>query len=299
METITLDDYILSDKKKDEIVSLSSFLKQQKEKVVLFTSEEIIEFTEKIKNRPVVSLDDVILENYDNVEELNANTSTVEIVGLDTDQNGLSFQEDIAPVDEKTEAQEIKRANKINTLLIALIIGVLAIIAGVLAVFAYPKLQDMLNPYINLTQDKVTVEYGQSIDLSSFIASTNASDEVHISNYDGTQTGVQVVLYTIERGNQKVTKSLQITTVDSVEPTFSLTTEEIYIKKKQLASFDYMKYIDASSYSDNYDAPESLELTVTCPNLKDFKDKEFSVIYQLADTAGNIATKQLNVYIQK
>lgn len=97
-------------------------------------------------------------------------------------------------------------------------------------------------PKLSLTVKEDTVEYGEKIDLKTYIDSSTV-DDLFISEYDPFLVGKQEVTYSAIRNGETLEVILSLNVVDSKSPSFITKAEEILIMEDD--SFDVSYYFKA------------------------------------------------------
>ncbi|QIK57008.1 hypothetical protein G7059_03660 [Erysipelothrix sp. HDW6A] len=98
-------------------------------------------------------------------------------------------------------------------------------------------------PKLSLTTKEDTVEYGEKLDLKSYIESSSV-DDIFISEFDPFTVGKQEITFSAIRNGETLEVALILNVVDSKSPSFSTKAEEILIVEGD--AFEPSYYFKAS-----------------------------------------------------
>lgn len=172
-------------------------------------------------------------------------------------------------------------------------------IIGICIIFTiYLMNKDLIDKYIEpvpleLTTDKVTIEYGQEIHFIDYVKYYNKNQTLTIPlNQEFNKTQDYHLTYSATNGVKKTTKQLSVKVVDTTKPFLELTQNEITINKGEI--FQPQNYI--KSVQDNYDSLTVDDVTIN-NNVDINKAGDYEVDYSLKDQHGNVAKLKMKVHV--
>ena len=193
--------------------------------------------------------------------------------------------------DAKEEVKK-KRTKRISLIIFTVIVGFIVSII-------YLMNKDTINKYIEpvpleLTTDRVTVEYGEDIHFMDYVKYYDKSQQLTIPlNQKLKKIKDYKFIYLVTNGVKTKEKTLIVSVVDKTKPTIELTQSEITLDSgEQFTPKDYIKKVE-----DNYDQLSSDNVVIK--NTVDTnKDGDYEVEYQLKDQHGNVAVSILKVHVR-
>ena len=194
--------------------------------------------------------------------------------------------------EEAKEEIKKKRAKRIS-----LIIFTLVCAFSVCVVYLMNK--DTIDKYIEpvpleLTTDRVTVEYGDDIHFIDYVKYYDKSQQLTIPlNQKLNRIKDYKFIYSVTNGVKTKEKALIVSVVGTTKPTIVLTQSEITINRG--AVFEPKAFIKKAE--DNYDQL-SADNVVIKNSVDTNKDGDYEVEYQLKDQHGNVAVSILKVHIK-
>lgn len=147
---------------------------------------------------------------------------------------------------------------------------------------------------LELTTDRVTVEYGDDIHFIDYVKYYDKSQQLTIPlNQKLNKIKDYKFVYSVTNGVKAKERTLIVSVVDTTKPTIELTQDEITINKGNV--FEPKDYIRKAE--DNYDQLSSDNVVIK--NTVDTnKDGDYEVEYQLKDQHGNVAVSILKVHVR-
>ena len=190
--------------------------------------------------------------------------------------------------------EEIKKK---RTKRISLII--FTIVCSFITCIVYLMNKDTIDKYIEpvpleLTTDRVTVEYGEDIHFMDYVKYYDKSQQLTIPlNQNLKKIKDYKFIYSVTNGVKTKEKALLVSVVDTTKPIIELTQSEITLDSgEQITPKDYIKKVE-----DNYDQLSSDNVVIK--NTVDTnKDGDYEVEYQLKDQHGNVAVSILKVHVR-
>lgn len=193
--------------------------------------------------------------------------------------------------DAKEEIKK-KRTKRISLTIITM---VFAFMVSVIYLMNKDTIDKYIEPVpLELTTDKVTVEYGKDIHFMDYVKYYDKSQQLTIPlNQKLNKIKDYKFVYSVTNGVKTKEKALIVSVVDKTKPTIELTQSEITLSNgEQLTPKDYIKKAE-----DNYDQLSSDNVVIK--NTVDTnKDGDYEVEYQLKDQHGNVAVSILKVHIR-
>lgn len=193
--------------------------------------------------------------------------------------------------DAKEEIKK-KRTKRISLIIFTVIVGFIVSII-------YLMNKDTIDKYIEpvpleLTTDRVTVEYGEDIHFMDYIKYYDKSQQLTIPlNQKLNKIKDYKFVYSVTNGVKTKERTLIVSVVDTTKPTIELTQSEITLNNgEQFNPKDYIKKAE-----DNYDQL-STDNVVINNSIDSNKDGDYEVEYQLKDQHGNVAISTLKVHIR-
>ncbi|RHU61573.1 DUF5011 domain-containing protein [Coprobacillus sp. TF10-10] len=193
--------------------------------------------------------------------------------------------------DAKEEIKK-KRTKRISLIIFTVIVGFIVSII-------YLMNKDTIDKYIEpvpleLTTDRVTVEYGEDIHFMDYIKYYDKSQQLTIPlNQKLNKIKDYKFVYSVTNGVKTREKALIVSVVDKTKPTIELTQSEITLDNgDQFNPKDYIKKVE-----DNYDQL-SADNVVIKNSVDSNKDGDYEVKYQLKDQHGNVAVSILKVHVR-
>lgn len=193
--------------------------------------------------------------------------------------------------DAKEEIKK-KRTKRISLIIFTVIVGFIVSII-------YLMNKDTIDKYIEpvpleLTADRVTVEYGEDIHFMDYVKYYDKSQQLTIPlNQKLNKIKDYKFVYSVTNGVKTREKALIVSVVDKTKPTIELTQSEITLDNgDQFNPKDYIKKVE-----DNYDQL-SADNVVIKNSVDSNKDGDYEVEYQLKDQHGNVAVSILKVHVR-
>ena len=159
--------------------------------------------------------------------------------------------------------------------------------------------KDTIDKYIEpvlleLTTDRVTVEYGEDIHFMDYVKYYDKSQQLTIPlNQKLNKIKDYKFVYSVTNGVKTKEKTLIVSVVDTAKPIIELIQSEITLNNgEQFNPKDYIKKVE-----DNYDQL-SADNVVINNSVDSNKDGDYEVEYQLEDQQGNVAISTLIVHIR-
>ncbi len=193
--------------------------------------------------------------------------------------------------DAKEEIKK-KRTQRIS---LTIFIMVFAFIVNVVYLMNKDTIDKYIEPVpLELTTDRVTVEYGEDIHFMDYVKYYVKSQQLTIPlNEKLKKVKDYKFVYSVTNGVKTKEKVLIVSVVDNIKPTIQLTQSEIILDKgDQFNPKDYIKKAE-----DNYDQLSADDVVIK--NTVDInKYGDYEVEYQLKDQHGNVAVSILIVHIR-
>lgn len=193
--------------------------------------------------------------------------------------------------DAKEEIKK-KRTKRITLLIFTM---VCAFIVCVVYLMNKNTIDKYIEPVpLELTTDRVTVEYGEDIHFMDYVKYYDKSQQLTIPlNQKLNKIKDYKFVYSVTNGVKTKEKVLIVSVVDKTKPTIELTQSEITLDSgEQFNPKDFIKKAE-----DNYDQLSSDNVVIK--NTVDTnKDGDYEVEYQLKDQHDNIAVSTLIVHIR-
>ncbi|MFR7563308.1 immunoglobulin-like domain-containing protein [Faecalibacillus intestinalis] len=193
--------------------------------------------------------------------------------------------------DAKEEIKK-KRTQRIS---LTIFIMVFAFIVSVVYLMNKDKIDKYIEPVLlELTTDRVTVEYGEDIHFMDYVKYYDKSQQLTIPlNEKLKKVNDYKFVYSVTNGIKTKEKALIVSVVDNIKPTIELIQSEITLNNgEQFNPKDYIKKVE-----DNYDQL-SADNVVINNSVDSNKDGDYEVEYQLEDQQGNVAISTLIVHIR-
>lgn len=191
--------------------------------------------------------------------------------------------------DAKEEIKK-KRTQRIS---LTIFIMVFAFIVSVVYLMNKDKIDKYIEPVLlELTTDRVTVEYGEDIHFMDYVKYYDKSQQLTIPlNEKLKKVNDYKFVYSVTNGIKTKEKALIVSVVDNIKPTIELIQSEITLNNgEQFNPKDYIKKVE-----DNYDQL-SADNVVINNSVDSNKDGDYEVEYQLEDQQGNVAISTLIVH---
>ena len=188
--------------------------------------------------------------------------------------------------DAKEEVKK-KRTKRISLIIFTVIVGFIVSIIYLMNKYIEPV-------PLELTTDRVTVEYGEDIHFMDYVKYYDKSQQLTIPlNQKLKKIKDYKFIYLVTNGVKTKEKTLIVSVVDKTKPTIELTQSEITLDSgEQFTPKDYIKKVE-----DNYDQLSSDNVVIK--NTVDTnKDGDYEVEYQLKDQHGNVAVSILKVHVR-
>ena len=192
--------------------------------------------------------------------------------------------------DAKEEIKK-KRIKRISLTIFTMIFAFITCIV-------YLMNKDTIDKYIEpvpleLTTDKVTIEYGEDIHFMDYVKYYDKSQQLTIPlNQKLNKIKDYKFVYSVTNGVKTKARTLIVNVVDTTKPTIELTQDEITINKGN--AFEAKTFIKKAE--DNYDQLSTDDVVIkNCVDTN--KDGDYEVEYQLEDQHGNVAISTLIVHI--
>ena len=193
--------------------------------------------------------------------------------------------------DAKEEIKK-KRTKRISLIIFTI---VCAFIVCVVCLMNKETIDKYIEPVpLELTTDRVTVEYGEDIHFMDYIKYYDKSQQLTIPlNQKLNKVKDYKFVYSVTNGVKTKERTLIVSVVDTTKPTIELTQSEITLNNgEQFNPKDYIKKVE-----DNYDQL-SADNVVIKNTVDTNKDGDYEVEYQLKDQHGNVAISTLKVHIR-
>ena len=193
--------------------------------------------------------------------------------------------------DAKEEIKK-KRTQRIS---LTIFIMVFAFIVSVVYLMNKDTIDKYIEPVLlELTTDRVTVEYGEGIHFMDYVKYYDKSQQLTIPlNEKLKKVNDYKFVYSVTNGIKTKEKALIVSVVDNIKPTIELIQSEITLNNgEQFNPKDYIKKVE-----DNYDQL-SADNVVINNSVDSNKDGDYEVEYQLEDQQGNVAISTLIVHIR-
>ena len=193
--------------------------------------------------------------------------------------------------DAKEEIKK-KRTQRIS---LTIFIMVFAFIVSVVYLMNKDTIDKYIEPVpLELTTDRVTVEYGEDIHFMDYVKYYDKSQQLTIPlNEKLKKVKDYKFVYSVTNGIKTKEKALTVSVVDNIKPTIELIQSEITLNNgEQFNPKDYIKKVE-----DNYDQL-SADNVVINNSVDSNKDGDYEVEYQLEDQQGNVAISALIVHIR-
>lgn len=193
--------------------------------------------------------------------------------------------------DAKEEVKK-KRTKRISLIIFTVIVGFIVSII-------YLMNKDTIDKYIEpvpleLTTDRVTVEYGEDIHFMDYVKYYDKSQQLTIPlNQKLNKIKDYKFVYSVTNGVKTKEKALIVSVGDKTKPTIELTQSEITLDNGDW--FNPKNYIKKAE--DNYDQLSADNVTIK-NSVDTNKDGDYEVEYQLEDHHGNVAVSILKVHIR-
>ena len=192
--------------------------------------------------------------------------------------------------DAKEEIKK-KRIKRISLTIFTMIFAFITCIV-------YLMNKDTIDKYIEpvpleLTTDKVTIEYGEDIHFMDYVKYYDKSQQLTIPlNQKLNKIKDYKFVYSVTNGVKTKARTLIVNVVDTTKPTIELTQDEITINKGN--AFEAKTFIKKAE--DNYDQLSTDDVVIK-NSVDTNKDGDYEVEYQLEDQHGNVAISTLIVHI--
>ena len=193
--------------------------------------------------------------------------------------------------DAKEEIKK-KRTKRISLIIFTI---VCAFIVCVVCLMNKETIDKYIEPVpLELTTDRVTVEYGEDIHFMDYVKYYDKSQQLTIPlNQKLNKIKDYKFVYSVTNDVKTKERTLIVSVVDTTKPTIELTQSEITLNNgEQFNPKDYIKKAE-----DNYDQL-STDNVVINNSIDSNKDGDYEVEYQLKDQHGNVAISTLKVHIR-
>lgn len=193
--------------------------------------------------------------------------------------------------DAKEEIKK-KRTKRISLIIFTI---VCAFIICVVCLMNKETIDKYIEPVpLELTTDRVTVEYGEDIHFMDYVKYYDKSQQLTIPlNQKLNKIKDYKFVYSVTNDVKTKERTLIVSVVDTTKPTIELTQSEITLNNgEQFNPKDYIKKAE-----DNYDQL-STDNVVINNSIDSNKDGDYEVEYQLKDQHGNVAISTLKVHIR-
>lgn len=193
--------------------------------------------------------------------------------------------------DAKEEIKK-KRTKRISLI-------VFTMVCAFIVCVVYLMNKDTIDKYIEpvpleLTTDRVTVEYGEDIHFIDYIKYYDKSQQLTIPlNQKLNKIKDYKFVYSVTNGIKTKEKALIVSVVDKIKPTIELIQNEITIDNG--AQFNPKDFIKKAV--DNYDQLSADNVAIK-NTVDSNKDGDYEVKYQLKDQHGNVAVSILKVHVR-
>lgn len=193
--------------------------------------------------------------------------------------------------DAKEEIKK-KRTKRISLTIITM---VFAFIVSIVYLMNKDTIDKYIEPVpLELTTDKVTVEYRKDIHFMDYVKYYDKSQKLTIPlNQKLNKTKDYRFIYSVTNGVKTKEKTLIVSVVDNIKPIIELIQSEITLNNGE--QFNPKDYIIKAE--DNYDQLSADNVVIN--NFVDSnKDGDYEVEYQLEDQHGNVAVSILKVHVR-
>ena len=193
------------------------------------------------------------------------------------------------------DAKEEIKKKRIQRISLTIFIMVFAFIVSVVYLMNKDTIDKYIEPVLlELTTDRVTVEYGEDIHFMDYVKYYDKSQQLTIPlNEKLKKVNDYKFVYSVTNGIKTKEKALIVSVVDNIKPTIELIQSEITLNNgEQFNPKDYIKKVE-----DNYDQL-SADNVVINNSVDSNKDGDYEVEYQLEDQQGNVAISTLIVHIR-
>ena len=193
--------------------------------------------------------------------------------------------------DAKEEIKK-KRTKRISLI-------VFTMVCAFIVCVVYLMNKDTIDKYIEpvpleLTTDRVTVEYGDDIHFIDYIKYYDKSQQLTIPlNQKLNKIKDYKFVYSVTNGIKTKEKVLIVSVVDKIKPTIELIQNEITLDNG--AQFNPKDFIKKAE--DNYDQLSADNVAIK-NTVDSNKDGDYEVKYQLKDQHGNVAVSILKVHVR-
>lgn len=193
------------------------------------------------------------------------------------------------------DAKEEIKKKRIKRISLTIFTMIFAFIVSVVYLMNKDKIDKYIEPVLlELTTDRVTVEYGEDIHFMDYVKYYDKSQQLTIPlNEKLKKVNDYKFVYSVTNGIKTKEKALIVSVVDNIKPTIELIQSEITLNNgEQFNPKDYIKKVE-----DNYDQL-SADNVVINNSVDSNKDGDYEVEYQLEDQQGNVAISTLIVHIR-
>ena len=193
------------------------------------------------------------------------------------------------------DAKEDIKKKRTQRISLTIFIMVFAFIVSVVYLMNKDTIDKYIEPVpLELTTDRVTVEYGEDIHFMDYVKFYDKSQQLTIPlNQKLNKIKDYRFVYSVTNGVKTKEKTLIVSIVDNIKPTIELIQSEITLNNgEQFNPKDYIKKVE-----DNYDQL-SADNVVINNSVDSNKDGDYKVEYQLEDQHGNVAISTLIVHIR-
>ena len=193
--------------------------------------------------------------------------------------------------DAKEEIKK-KRTKRISLTIITMVFAFITCVV-------YLMNKDTIDKYIEhvpleLTKDKVTVEFGEDIHFMDYVKYYDNSQQLTIPlNQKLNKIKDYKFIFSVTNGVKTKKRTLIVSVVDTTKPTIELTQNEITLNNGD--QFNPKAFIKKAE--DNYDQL-SADNVVIKNTVDANKDGDYEVEYQLEDYYGNVGVSTLNVHVR-
>lgn len=193
------------------------------------------------------------------------------------------------------DAKEVIKKKRTKRISLIIFTIVCAFIVCVVCLMNKETIDKYIEPVpLELTTDRVTVEYGEDIHFMDYVKYYDKSQQLTIPlNQKLNKIKDYKFVYSVTNGVKTKERTLIVSVVDTTKPTIELTQSEITLNNgEQFNPKDYIKKAE-----DNYDQL-STDNVVINNSIDSNKDGDYEVEYQLKDQHGNVAISTLKVHIR-
>lgn len=193
------------------------------------------------------------------------------------------------------DAKEEIKKKRIKRISLSIFTMVFAFIVSVIYLMNKDTIDKYIEPVqLELTTDKVTVEYGEDIHFMDYVKYYDKSQQLTIPlNQNLKKIKDYKFIYSVTNGVKTKEKALLVSVVDTTKPIIELTQSEITLDKgDQFTAKDYIKKAE-----DNYDQL-SADDVITKNTVDTNNDGDYEVEYQLKDQHGNVVVSILKVHVR-